>query len=94
VLALGPDTGIRDLAAVSDGILVLGGRSQGLPGRATLFHWNPATDQLRTVALLVQPADKNPEALLVVEEDAEFLHIVVMFDGETNGGPLDYFIPR
>ncbi|MEA2871278.1 MAG: hypothetical protein QOH67_1254, partial [Hyphomicrobiales bacterium] len=60
VLALGPDTGIRDLAAVSDGILVLGGRSQGLPGPATLFHWNPAMDQLRTVASLVQPVDKNP----------------------------------
>ena len=49
-LSLGPDIAIRDLAVVSDGLLILGGRAKAAPGRATLFHLNDTTGVLKTLA--------------------------------------------
>lgn len=93
-VTLGPDTGIRDLAVASGGLLILGGRSKATPGRATLFHLNETTGVLKTLAIFMLPVDKNPEGLLVLDEQPESLRVLVMFDGETNGAPLEYFIPQ
>ena len=93
-LSLGPDVGIRDLAVVSNGLLILGGRAKALPGRATLFHLNDTTGVLKTLGVFLLPVDKNPEGLLVLDEQPEFMRVLVMFDGETNGAPLEYFIPQ
>ncbi len=92
-LTLGADIAIRDLAVVSDGLLILGGRARSVPGRATLFHWNDTTGMLKTLGVLSIPVDKNPEGLLLLQEDPEFIRVLVMYDGETNGAPLEYFIP-
>jgi hypothetical protein len=93
-LALGGNIGIRDLAAVSDGLLILAGPGRSLTDRASLFHWNDATGQLKQLAIIAEPANRNGEALLVLQEDPEFIRFLVMFDGLTNGGPLEYFVPR
>ena len=93
-LALGNNVGIRDLAAVSDGLLILAGPGRGLTERASLFHWNDTTGQLTQLAILAEPANRNGEALLVLQEDPEFIRFLVMFDGVTNGGPLEYFVSR
>lgn len=93
-LALGDNIGIRDLAAVSDGLLILAGPGRGVTDRASLFHWNDTTSQLTQLAILAEPANRNGEALLVLQEDPEFIRFLVMFDGVTNGGPLEYFVSR
>lgn len=93
-LALGNNVGIRDLAAVSDGLLILAGPGRGLTERATLFHWDDTTGQLRLLGVFAEPANRNGEALLVLEENAEFFRFLVMFDGLQNGGPLEYFVSR
>ena len=46
-IALGSDVGVRDLAAVADGVLILAGPSPAFPGRPTLFHWSDSTGQLK-----------------------------------------------
>lgn len=94
MVALGTNIGIRDLAAVSDGILILAGPGRGVPARSSLFLWNEATGQLKLVAILAEPANRNGEALLVLQEDPEFFRFLVMFDGIANGSPLEYFVPR
>jgi hypothetical protein len=93
-LALGDNIGIRDLATVSDGLMILAGPGRSVTGRASLFHWNDTTGQLKELAVLAEPANRNGEALLVLQEDPEFFRVLVMFDGVANGGPLEYFVPR
>lgn len=93
-LALGPTIGIRDLAAVSDGVLILAGPGRGVAERASLFHWNDTTGELKQVATIAEPANRNAEALLVLDEDPELFRFLLMFDGVPNGGPLEYTAPR
>lgn len=93
-IALGPDVGVRDLAAVADGLLILAGPSPAFPGKPTLFHWSDSTGQLKKVAQIALPIGFNAETLLMLQDDPEFFRILVMFDGVTNGGPLEYSVPR
>ncbi len=94
-LALGEgNIGIRDLAAVSDGILILAGPGRGVTGRASLFHWSDTTGQLKQLGIIVDATNRNGETLLVLQEDPEFVRFLVMFDGVENGGPVEYFVPR
>jgi uncharacterized protein DUF3616 len=95
MLALGgPAFGIRDLATVSDGLLILAGPGRSVVGRPSLFHWNDTTGQLKLVGNIAEPADRNGEALLLLAEDPEFFRFLLMFDGAPNGGPLEYFVSR
>jgi hypothetical protein len=94
VVALGADTAIHDLATVADGILILAGPGRILLGRPTVFLWDEKTGVVKTVAILTEPINRSAEGLLVLLDDPEFFRILVMFDGVTNGGPIDYFIPR
>lgn len=91
--------GIRDLAAVSDGILILAGPPADGPGNFQLFHWNghsclpgqPAAGQppgtLRPLGELTPPKDARPEGLLVLAEREKEYELLLLFDGLENGGP-------
>lgn len=92
-VALGLEVGIRDLAAVNDGILILAASNRALQQRHALFLLQN-DGQLKHVADIVEPTDRKAEALLVLREDPEFFIVLLMFDGVTNGGPLQYFVPR
>jgi hypothetical protein len=93
-LELGNNIGIRDLAAVADGILILAGSGRNVAGRASLFHLDDTTGQLRLLGIIAEPSSRNAEALLVLEENAEFFRFLLMFDGVENGGPLEYLVSR
>lgn len=93
-LALGDNIGIRDIATLSDGLLILAGPGRNVTDRASLFHWNDTTGQLKQLGVFAAPDNRNGEALLVLQEDPEFIRFLVMFDGLSNGGPIEYFVNR
>lgn len=93
-LALGDGVGIRDLAAVSDGLLILAGPGPNATDRPLLFHWNDASGELKLLGVFAAPDNRNGEALVVLQEDAEFIRFLVMFDGLSNGGPTEFFVNR
>jgi hypothetical protein len=96
-LPLGENTGIRDLAAVSDGILILAGPTRTEKVPYSVWFWN-GTDTnarlLRTLDLSGVDEEAKAEILLVLEEDATQVRVLVMFDGIENGGPMSFKIPR
>jgi hypothetical protein len=92
-LALGQGVGIRDLAPVETGILILAGPVADQPAAPTLFHWDPNTGVLRQTAKMLEPTNAKAETLLVLEENPEFLKLLVMFDGVVNGKPTQYHVP-
>jgi hypothetical protein len=100
-LKLGKDAGIRDLASVQDGILVLSGPVNKQPVRPAIFHWNENTEVLRKLGELQLPAslpddgEAKAEILLVLEDKTgEPWRVLVMFDGPENGAPTEYLVPR
>ncbi|MEP3046226.1 MAG: DUF3616 domain-containing protein [Roseibium sp.] len=91
---LGQDIGIRDLAAVSDGLLILAGPVQKKGGYA-IHHLNLATMDLRKLQDLTMPKPKvkAETVLLLAEQDASY-HLLVMYDGALDGGPREYLIDK
>ena len=94
LVALGDRIGIRDMAAVEDGILLLTGPVNTLPRRYTVVFWQPETDTLTTLGK-VPPADQGkPEGLLVLRETAESYRMLVFHDGAKNGAPIQLVLEK
>lgn len=96
-LPLGPDIGIRDLAPVSGGLLVLSGATRDEPVPASIFRWDERSGAVQPLAQLTLPREAEQaraEALLLLEETPEHYRVLVMFDGVSNGAPTEYRIPR
>jgi hypothetical protein len=96
-LPLGTNVGIRDLAAINDGILVLAGptRKEAVPYAVWLWDGvgNNAT-KLATLDLDGIDKDGKAEVLLPLEADGSNIRVLVMFDGIENGGAISFKIPR
>src|SRR4051794_28967540 len=96
-LPLGTDTGIRDLARVSGGLLGLVGSTRDEPIPASLFFWDETTDTAKKLSgldLSDVPPSVKAETLLVLDEQPDHYRILIMFDGIANGGPREFRIPR
>ena len=96
-LELGQDTGIRDLAAVSDGILILAGPTREEKVPYSIWFWDGAgatATPLRTLDLSGVDDGAKAETLLPLEESREHFRVLVMFDGLENGGAKSFLIPR
>jgi hypothetical protein len=105
-LALGEGVGVRDLAALPDGkLLVLAGpaQEQGNPYTIWLAELNRgpsgrSSASLRPLAALrdvgVGQDRGKAEAILPLGEEGGKLRILVLFDGLANGGPRTYLLPR
>jgi hypothetical protein len=96
-LALGRDTGIRDLATVSDGILILAGPTRNEKVPYSVWFWDGTSTTatpLRTLDLSGVDNDAKAEILLPLEENGEHVRVLVMFDGLENGGAMSFRIPR
>lgn len=95
---LGPDTGIRDMAAVKDGILILTGPVNDQPVTPAIFFWNELTDELRPLGYLDIPEKlekAKAETLLILRDDAnQPYRALIMFDGPEDGAPTEYEVPR
>lgn len=97
-LKLGNETGIRDLAAVDGGILILSGPVNDQKVIPAIYFWNDQTDDLRLLAQLEIPEklkEFKAETLLILrDEKGQPFRALVMFDGAENGGPTEYLVPR
>jgi len=97
-LVLGEGRGIRDLAPMPDGrILVLGGPAQDADVAFALYVVDPAGDwKLKQIGVLDDlpgpVSETKAEALQVLALNGSRLDVLVMFDGLKNGGPRHYTV--
>ncbi len=97
-LELGKHTGIRDLAVVRDGLLILAGPTREEEVPYTIWLWDgrseTAAKPLATLDLSKVEKGAKAEILLPLEEDATSFRVLVMFDGVENGGAISFRIKR
>ena len=98
-LALGPNTGIRDLAALDDGrLLVLSGPADSAAGAYLLHLLTPANGKSRPLVEIKTDATgekkdrggreiPKAEAIAVLEQTPEAVTLLVMYDNIDDGGP-------
>ena len=97
-LELGKNTGIRDLAVVKDGILILAGPTRDEDVPYTVWLWDGSSETaakpLATLDLSKVKEGAKAETLLPLEEDATSIRVLVMFDSVENGGARSFKIKR
>ena len=108
-LALGAHRGIRDMVAVSDGILLLAGPDDDGDSASVgwaVFHWNgQPSAQLVNPKLLARldlsavkqrfcDAEIKPEGLTVLAETPQGYQVLVLSDGLCDGGPLLFKVSK
>lgn len=87
-ITLGTGLGIRDIAAMRDGFLLIAGRS-GNDETAhgfTLHHWSGPGGGLTKIGDIPVPVGKA-EGLMVLGETDATVDVLVFFDGAENGAP-------
>jgi len=94
-ISLGDGMGVRDLAVVADGFLVLSGPEADEPSEADLFLWDGWSAAPARLGMLEGVPDQaKPEALLVLAEDMETYRLLIMSDGIPGGAPTEYRVPK
>ncbi|OQW89220.1 MAG: hypothetical protein BWK72_04530 [Rhodoferax ferrireducens] len=108
-LALGAHRGIRDMVAVSDGILLLAGPDDDGDSASVgwaVFHWDgmPGTRvvspkllarlDLSAVKQRFCDAEIKPEGLTVLAETPQDYQVLVLSDGLCDGGPLLFKVSK
>jgi len=104
-IPVGAGVGIREIAALRDGFLVLTGNASAeatkkqpktmAPGddvSFTLWFWRPG-GLTQKIGELPEPTAKA-EGLLVLEETADEVEVLVLFDSAPGGGPKAYRLSR
>jgi Protein of unknown function (DUF3616) len=95
-VTLGARAGIRDLAAVPTGLLILSGPVDDEPVTPAIYHWNPETETLDMLAQLTTlAAGVKAETILVLGNNEEGKYrVMLIFEGAANGGPVECSIPK
>jgi hypothetical protein len=97
--ARGRDLGVRDLAAVSDGLLILAGPSlpegdqETSSGRVLFWSGHGKTSQA-LCEIAVEATDMKPEVLLELGETEAEYRLLVLFDGVPGGAPVEYRVGK
>lgn len=99
-LAIPDGRGIREIASVRDGFILLTGNASaeaskkipvtmapGPDNRFELWHWNGLGNRPNRISVLPDNGGKA-EGLLVLADSAEHLDLLVVFDGLADGRPL------
>ncbi|MEP1932879.1 MAG: DUF3616 domain-containing protein [Roseibium sp.] len=93
-IALGAGAGVRDLAPVSDGLLVLAGPVQK-KGRYAIHHLSFQDQKLRKLLDLTMPnSGAKAETILLLAEQSDSYNVLVLYDGLLDGGPREYRFGR
>lgn len=94
-IALGKGAGVRDLATVAGGFLILSGPEADETGPADLFFWNgKSREPARLASLAGLPEGAKPEAVLVLGEDAKAYRVLIFSDGIAGGAPSEYLVRK
>jgi hypothetical protein len=95
-IPLGENTGIRDLAALKTGMLILSGPAADIPGAYGISHWNEQSRAWKPLATLDGiPSGGKPESLIVLDEnDPQHYRVLVLIESIENAHPLEYRVPR
>jgi Protein of unknown function (DUF3616) len=94
-LTVGPGLGIREIAALREGFLIVAGEALSDVGKDDAFYlflWKPGAAPLQ-IGGLPSPSGKA-EGLFILEEADRYVDILVIFDGEARGGPKAYRITK
>lgn len=88
-LELGKNIGIRDLAAVSGGILILAGPVQK-KGPYSIFRWDLKNAPQKLQDLAMPDPEVKAETLLLLDQQDDSYDVLVLYDGIKDGGPREY----
>ena len=94
-LKLGAGLGIREIAALRDGFLILSGAASSDAGgddSFALWQWRPGGGG-RIIGQVPNPSGKA-EGLYILEETADHVDVLVIFDGVAGGGPKAYRVGK
>ena len=94
-LTVGPGLGIRDIAALGDGFLLVTGTASSDVGRDdsfSLFFWSPGGGA-RLAGELPNPSGKA-EGLYILDDAADHVDVLVIFDGASGGAPKAYRVAK
>ncbi|MCL5280493.1 MAG: DUF3616 domain-containing protein [Planctomycetes bacterium] len=103
-LRLGPGLGIRDLAVIRSGFLLIAGNAGSEPSKEysdsqdydkgrefSLFYWDGRNAQAHKITALPKTTGQA-EALAILEETKESVTVLILFDGPDGGRPTVYRI--
>lgn len=104
----GKGSGVRDLLAVPEGILVLVGpdddSQDGIPWWIGFWDGRDTANKidLRPLAELILPAvsgkgcqkEIKPEAMTLLADGPDFRRVLILSDGLCDGGPLAFVVPK
>lgn len=96
-LALGQNVGIRDLAPLPNGnLLVLSGPAQEQENiDYAFFEAEPRINgQVKALEPKLKMKDAKAEAATVLNQSSTTIHVLVLFDGVENGAPTEYVIQK
>ncbi len=98
-LPLGAGRGVRDLAVFDNGILVLAGPMQDVPGTYSVYWWDGASDKAKLLKDLPDYMNEEgtkqwkPEALLPLDRNAKGVRVMLLLDSAKEGKPSEVRIP-
>jgi hypothetical protein len=96
-LPLGDGRGVRDLTAYGNGFIVLAGPATG-DGAYAVYWWDGINENTRLLRDLTDVVGKDgkrkAEALLPLDESPSRLRVLILFDGEKQGAPVEIKMPR
>lgn len=98
-LPLGTGIGIRDMATVGDGILILAGPSGsddgGRKAPSSVWFWAAAGgDPVALAQLGGVPDGAKPEGMAVLDQGPAGWRVLILSDGVVGGAPREYGISR
>ncbi len=97
-LSLGAPLGIRELAALRTGFLLLLGNAtpdDATPTRISyLAHWDPSASQPLHLIGTVPPSSGKPEALHILTETDSEITLLILSDGVSAGDPITLKITK
>lgn len=87
-IELGAETGLRDIAAIGSGFLLLTGPEADADGVGNILFWNGRDQTAKILAAVKNPTGVKPESLTLLSERPDGIEVLVLSDGVAGGAPV------
>lgn len=87
-LRLGPGVGLRDIAAVNGGFLLLTGPEADADGPSEIYFWNGADTRPTRWSAVGNAPGVKPESLTVLSDAPSAVEVLLLSDGVAGGQPV------